>query len=132
MNKMSLKPSKPVSAGAVFGLFFMLLFGIGFAVVVGNVLSENDASPLFSILFYLVIIIWIITVLFMLIYHFTNLKSTKGLPLFDINSETGNDAKETARSPMQSLRELESLKKEGLISEQEYIQKRGQILEERW
>ena len=131
MTKMSLTPGRTVSAGSVGVLIFMLLFGIGFAVAVGNVLVENDAPPMFSFLFLIIIIAWIGTVLFMLIYHIRNLNRAKGLSLIDINTEPDSN-NELKSSPMQSLRDLELLKKDGLITEIEYQQKRTQILDERW
>jgi len=131
MIKMSLTPGRTVSAGSVGVLIFMLLFGIGFAVTVGNVLAENDAPPMFSFLFLIIIIAWIGTVLFMLVYHVKNLNRAKGLSLIDINTEPDSN-NELKNSPMQSLRDLELLKKDGLITEIEYQQKRAQILDERW
>lgn len=127
---MSLTPGRTVSAGSIVGLIFLLLFGIGFAVVVGNVLVENDASPMFSFLFFIIIVAWIGTVLFMLVYHIKNLNRANGLSLIDINTEPNNN--DVKRTPMQSLRDLELLKKDGLITETEYQQKRVQILDERW
>ena len=131
MKKMSITPGRTISAGSIVGLVFLLLFGIGFAVVVGNVLAENDASPMFSFLFFIIIVAWIGTVLFMLVYHVKNLNRTKGLSLIDINTEP-DDTSDVKRTPLQSLRELELLKKESLITEIEYQQKRAQILDERW
>ena len=131
MTKISLTPGRTISAGSIVGLIFLLLFGIGFAVVVGNVLSENDAPPMFSFLFFIIIVAWIGTVLFMLVYHIKNLNRPKGLSLIDINTEPENN-NELKRSPMQSLRELELLKKDALITETEYQKKRAQILDERW
>jgi len=131
MNKLSIKPSKPVSAGAGIGLVFMLIFGIGFAAVVGNVLQENDAPPLFSMLFFLVIIIWIGAVVFMLIYHFKNLKSKDGVSLFDISTESDIN-KEPSNSPMQVLRELETMRIEKLITEEEYNSKRKLLMAKDW
>lgn len=130
MAKMSVTPGRTVSAGSIVGLIFLLLFGIGFAAVVGNVLAENEASPMISYLFFVIIIAWIGTVLFMLVYHIKNLNRAKGLSLIDINTEPDNN--EVKKTPMQSLRELELLKKDGLITEIEYQKKRTQILEERW
>lgn len=131
MTKMSITPGRTISAGSIVVLIFLLLFGVGFAVVVGNVLAENDASPMFSFLFFIIIVVWIGTVLFMLVYHVKNLNRAKGLSLIDINTEPETNT-ELKRNPMQSLRELELLKKEGLITEIEYQQKRTQILDERW
>ena len=131
MTRMSLTPGRTISAGSIVGLIFLLLFGIVFAILVGNVLSENDAPPMFSFLFFIIIVAWIGTVVFMIVYHVKNLNSAKGLSLIDINTEPdrNNDVK---RTPMQSLRELELLKKDSLITEIEYQQKRAQILDERW
>lgn len=128
---MSLTPGRTISAGSIVGLIFLLLFGIGFAIVVGNVLADNDAPPMFSFLFFIIIVAWIGTVLFMIVYHAKNLNRPKGLSFIDINTEPENN-NELKRSPMQSLRELELLKKDGLITEIEYQQKRSQILDERW
>jgi len=131
MPKMSLTPGRTISAGSIVGLIFLLLFGIGFAIVVGNVLAENDAPPMFSFLFFIIIVAWIGTVLFMIVYHVKNLNRAKGLSLIDINTEPDNN-NDVKRTPMQSLRELELLKKDGLITEIEYQQKRAQLLNERW
>jgi len=131
MAKMSLTPGRTISAGSIVGLIFLLLFGIGFAIVVGNVLAENDAPPMFSFLFFIIIVAWIGTVLFMIVYHVKNLNRAKGLSLIDINTEPDNN-NDVKRTPMQSLRELELLKKDGLVTEIEYQQKRAQLLDERW
>lgn len=128
MGKISFTPGKTISAGSIGILIFFLLFGIGFAVLVGNVMSENDTPPLFKLLMLLVVIIFIGTVLFMLVYHARNLSSEKGISLIDINTESDNK-NESRVSPVQSLRDLEQLKNEGLITETEYQQKRTVILE---
>jgi hypothetical protein len=88
MNKMNVKPSKPLSAGALVGLIFMLMFGLGFTVLVWRVLAENEAPLAVTILFSLFMVGWIGTVLFMLVYHILNLKRAKGLALIDIETES--------------------------------------------
>ncbi len=132
MNKISLTPSKPVSAGSFILLLFLLFFGIGFAFIVGNVLSENDVPSIIIVFFFLFMIMWIGTVVFMLIYHAKNYKSEKGISLIDINTEAAIESKEVQRTLAERLREIESLKKEGLITEKEYEDKRTQILDEKW
>lgn len=132
MNKMNLKPSKPVSAGSIVGLIFMLLFGIGFAILVVNVLSENDAPLVMKIIFPLFMAGWIGTVLFMLVYHFLNLKRAKGLSMFDIETEAEGEKKTAAADFEIRLRKVESLKKDGLISKEEYDRKRDAIMKENW
>lgn len=132
MNIMNVKPSKPLSAGAIIMLIFMILFGIGFVFLVGGVLSENEAPLAMKFVFYLFMVGWIGTALFMLVYHGINLKRAKGLSLIDIETESGLQAGETKRDPIQRLRDLEALKKDGLISEEEYRRKREEIMKEKW
>lgn len=132
MSKISLTPSKPVSAGSIVVLIFFLIFGIGFAFLVGNVLSENEAPALMSIVFYLFIFIWIGTVFFMLIYYVKNYNSKKGISILDINTEEESGKANRDRSPSERLRELEALKKEGLITDKEYELKRSEILSDKW
>jgi hypothetical protein len=132
MNIMKVKPSKPLSAAAIVMLIFMILFGIGFTVLIINVLFENDAPLVMKIIFPLFMVGWIGTALFMLVYHGLNLKRAKGLSLIDIETESGLQAGETKRDPIQRLRDLEALKKDGLISEEEYRRKREEIMKEKW
>src|SRR5271157_3843015 len=117
MVMLNVKPSKPASVGALVGLFFMLLFGIAFSVLVGNVLVDNEAPIAMCIAFGVFMIGWLGTALFMLVYHILNLKRAKGLSLVDIEAEPGSLASDTVSDPMQKLRNLEALKKDGLISE---------------
>jgi hypothetical protein len=84
MKKMNVRPSKPASAGSIVVMIFMLMFGIGFFILVWRVLSENEAPLAMTIVFSLFMLAWIGIALFMLVYHVLNLKRTKGLPLFDI------------------------------------------------
>jgi hypothetical protein len=132
MAKISLTPSKPVSAGSIVVLIFFLIFGIGFAFLVGNVLLENEAPALMSMVFYLFIFIWISTVLFMLIYYIKNYNSEKGISILDINTDEESVKSIKDRSPSERLREIESLKKESLITVKEYELKRSQILSDKW
>ena len=132
MAKMDLKPSKPLSAGALGALFFFLLFGIGFAVLVGNVLSENEAPLAMKFVFYLFMVGWIGCVLFMIVYHFLNLKRARGLSLIDIETDTDTQTGSAKKDPMQRLRDLESLKEDGLISQEEYDRKRKEMMDEKW
>lgn len=125
---MNIKPSKPASAGALFGLFFMLLFGIAFAFLIGNVLVENEAPVPMYFVFGIFMIGWLGTVIYMLVYHFLNLKRAKGLSLVEIDTESGFQTNESVSDPMQKLRSLEALKKDGLISEDEFRRKREEVM----
>ena len=130
--KIHVKPSKPASIGSLIGIFFLLIFGIGFFVLVGNVLSDNEAPPAMSIAFSLFMIAWIVTALIILVYHVLNLKRAKGLPLLDIETESGLQEDRTEVDHMQRLRSLEALKHDSLISEDEYRLKRAEIMKEKW
>ena len=132
MNKLSLIPGKQVSTAAIVMLIFLMLFGIGFTVLVGNVLSENDAPSIMRIIFYIFMSMWIGTALFMLIYHVSNLNSIKGVSLFDINTNADSNDQNSNDSPLQKLRDLETLKIEGLINQEEYEKKRAQIMGDKW
>lgn len=124
---MKVKVGKPLSAGAIVALVFMILFGMGFGVLVMNVLSDNDAPPVMKIIFPLFITGWIVTAVVMLVYHVLNLKRAKGMSLIDIETDNGPSA-----GPAQRIRDLEGLRKDGMISEDEYKAKRAEIMGERW
>jgi cellulose synthase/poly-beta-1,6-N-acetylglucosamine synthase-like glycosyltransferase len=132
MAMMNIKPRKPASAGALFGLFFMLLFGIAFAFLIGNVLVENEAPVPMYFVFGIFMIGWLGTVIYMLVYHFLNLKRAKGLSLVEIDTESGFQINESVSDPMQKLRSLEALKKDGLISEDEFRRKREEVMQQKW
>ena len=132
MTMLNIKPSKPASAGALVGLSFMLLFGIGFSVLVGNVLVENEAPVALLFVFGVFMIGWLGTAVFMLVYHFLNIKRAKGLSLVDIETEPGPQMNEPSSDPMQKLRSLDTLKHDGLISEDEFRRKREEIMQQKW
>lgn len=128
----SLKPSKPVSAGSIAVMIFMILFGVGFLVLVSSVLSQNDAPVIAFIVLYVFMIGWLGTAIFMLGYHILNLKRKKGLSLIDIETESGSQEDISKNDPMQKLRSLEKLKSDGLISEEEFKTKRADIMNQKW
>ena len=134
---MNIRPSKPVSVGALIGLVFMLLFGIGFAILVGNVLVDNEAPPAAFVVFILFMLAWVAAALFMLVYHVLNLQRAKGLSLIDIETGPGSAAGEgippfLPPNPMQRLRDLEALKRDGLINEDEFKRKREEVMQQKW
>ena len=77
MDKINVKPSKPASAAGIIVTIFLLIFGAGFLVLVGKVLSENEAPVMLSVVFYLFMLAWFVTGFFILIYHVLNLKKKK-------------------------------------------------------
>jgi hypothetical protein len=127
MSRISINPGKQISGAAVFMLAFLLVFGIVFGLLVSNVLIENDAPTLMSLAFYILIIGWNGTVLIMLIHQSKNYFGKKKLLLIDIEKDDDKTGSQVMR-----LRELEAGKKEGLITPEEFEQKRKHILDEKW
>ncbi len=68
----------------------------------------------------------------MLIYYIKNYNSEKGISILDINTDEVSVKSIKDRSPSERLHELESLKKESLITVKEYELKRSQILSDKW
>jgi len=131
IQTMRVKPSKPVSAGALVVLIFMLAFGIVFFVAVGMETSGQD-EPALKYLLVAFGLVWCGAIVLMIIYHVNNLRRARGWPMIDIESASIGKVPDNQKDPMQKLRELESLKKEKLISDQEYEMKRREILSEKW
>jgi hypothetical protein len=85
----SVRPTKPVSRASTFVLVFMFLFGVGFAILVGQTLYENEAPIGLYFVFSVFIIGWLGMVLYMLNYNLQNLRRPKGAPFIEI--DVGDD-----------------------------------------
>jgi len=131
-SKSSIRPARPTSVASLVGLVFMLLFGIGFTVLVGNVLHENEAPLVMSLVLYLFMAGWIGTVLYMLVYHFRNIRHPEGVPLFEVDTEAASGVDGAKSDFARKLRDLEQLKTDGLLNQEEYSRKRSEILAEKW
>lgn len=81
----SIRPAKSVSLAGVIMLIFMFLFGVGFAILIGQTLYENEAPIGLYFVFSVFIIGWLGTVLFLLVYNIQNLRRAKGVSLIDID-----------------------------------------------
>lgn len=131
-QKSSIRPAQPTSVASLIALTFMLLFGIGFALLVGNVLQENEAPIIMSLVFLLFMVGWIGTALYLLVYHIRNIRRPEGLPLFEVETEAGSSGLEGETNFARKLRDLEQLKTDGLISQEEYSRKRSEVMAEKW
>ena len=107
----SIRPGKAVSTGSLIGMIFMILFGAGFTVIVANVLFSNDAPLGVTILFFIFMIGWMGTAIFMLVYHFLNLKREHGVPLFEVEIAKGLPEETTAQEPAGRPRSHEDVNK---------------------
>jgi hypothetical protein len=131
MSTINGNQTKTVSKNSSVGMSFLLLFGTAFFILVGTVLYDNDAPFSVYVLFSLFMIAWLSTSLFVLICHIRNVKRVKGMPLTGIETKSGFGTDSINNDPMQRVRGLEELKREGLISEDEFIQKRKEIMLEK-
>ena len=131
-RKSSIRPARQTSVAGLIMLIFMLLFGIAFTVLVGNVLHENEAPLIMSLVLYLFMAGWIGTVLYMLVYHFRNIRHPEGVPLFEVDTEAVPGEDVAKPNFARKLRDLEQLKTDGLLSQEEYSRKRSEILDEKW
>src|SRR5262245_546288 len=106
--RMGVRPGKAVSAlGMVVGGLFVLL---GLGVIV----------PLFG-LFGLV---WTAVAVAIALYHGYNFFSDRGLSTYEVNVDSPGGVDDLDAS----LRKLAKLKADGLLSEQEYEQRRAEIV----
>ncbi|MGQ9802187.1 MAG: SHOCT domain-containing protein [Candidatus Saccharicenans sp.] len=153
-KRMTVRPSPTSSIITLIMSILFLFFGL---ILMGSVLGEADEAR-GPMTFFL--IIWVMACLGMAVYSIVNLasygKSKPGptaLEVVEIEGDRGQEKMEGSTGPAKSaadeshpqetksvkgadfglrLRELESLKKEGLLTEEEYQRKRREILEEKW
>lgn len=117
-------------AGIVIASLF-LLFGLGFGFVV---LQETpDSEPGLQFLLGMFMLLWVIACVAMIVMY-NRLLSKGSNPadnaIVDIHVDSGTQASKPEFADR--LRELEKLKNEGLISAQEYGDKRAQIMDDKW
>jgi len=101
-----------------------LTAGVGIGMIACVVLLFV-APPAGGILF---AALWLATAVAGVTYHVRNATSPGGVPHTELSIEGGSGRADLA----DRLRELEKLHDEGLISDEEYRQKRAQILGEDW
>lgn len=80
--------------------------------------------------------LWIVTVLSIIGYHVKNATSDEGVAhsRFSFSAETGSTEERSSDGGDfdERLRDLEQLRKDGLITQDEYNRKRSDILNEDW
>lgn len=110
-STISIRPGKAVSVSSFIVMIFLILFGAGFTVIVANVLFTNDAPIGVTILFFIFMIGWMGAAVFMLVYHFLNLKRVHGVPLFEVEIAKGSPEEATAQDPAGRPRSHEDVNK---------------------
>lgn len=103
----------------------MLLFGLGFGLVV--MWQTPDSEGVLKILIGLFFLLWV-TVCLAIFKVFARIarQGRAGVPDSLLEVEYGGQDFESR------LRKLEGLRRDGLVSEQEYESKRQEILKEKW
>jgi len=137
IKRATLRPSPTSSIITLIMSLLFLVFGLVFFF---SVIGETgEGRGLISFFF----LIWVAACLGMAVYSIVNLSSFKksspnpaALEVLEIEKENAPAKKEEAAGAKPDfsvrLREIEALRKEGLLTEEEYQRKRKEILDEKW
>jgi hypothetical protein len=106
-----IRPGKAVSVASFIVTIFMVLFGVGFTIVVGNVLYEEEVPLGVMVLFFIFMIGWMGAALFMLVYHYLNLKRPHGVPIAEVEIAAGFPEEAAGQGPDSGLLSQEELKR---------------------
>jgi hypothetical protein len=124
-NKMSpkayVRPGKTASVVGIIAAALMFIFGIFFFSRLGE--DASDIGQIFMVF-------WLLIVILIIAYYVYNLMSRKSssaaLEVIDL------DVPDSGPGVEEKLRSLERMKKDRLITEEEYQQKRQEIMREKW
>ena len=111
-------------------LVFGLVFGF---IVLKETPSSETGQKLLMGMFFLIWAVVCISIIVAFARVLSKQKNFQGKSLVDLYVEEPHDPSAAKNSDFETrLRKLEQLKKDGLITEQEYQAKRAQILNEKW
>ncbi|MEE9910517.1 MAG: hypothetical protein K4571_02235 [Deltaproteobacteria bacterium] len=120
-SKAYVRPGRIASAIGIVAAGAMLVFGVVFFR-----LLDDDASEIGRIF----IVLWMLIVILMIVYNVSNLKSRKASSA--VLAEINLDLPDRDGNIEEKLRSLERLKKDHLITDAEYLQKRKEIMRQKW
>ncbi len=123
-NKMRVRPTRAVTIMGLVVAVAMVFFGIFFLTIVTKD-SGGESGPAIGFM-----ILWFLVLGVIIAYGIYNLTSRKGVVEIDVEPKTP-DAKAVPDFD-ERLRKLEALKKDGLVTEDEYRVKRNEIMSEKW
>ncbi len=123
-NNMRVRPTRAVTIMGLVVAVAMVFFGIFFLTMVTKD-SGFESGPLTGFM-----ILWFLVLGVIIAYGIYNLTSRKGVVEIDVGPKTP-DIK-TGPDFDERLRKLESLKKDGLVTDEEYRIKRNEIMSEKW
>ncbi|HCR38490.1 MAG TPA: hypothetical protein DIV80_03295 [Synergistaceae bacterium] len=131
----TVRPSRTGSVIGIIAAVLFLVFGVTFFSVV---LSENTSEGGLRVLIAMFGLIWVTMCIVGIIYHTRNFRSWSGSPNDPAATSLGVFEYELAPDKENSadfeakLRKLDGLKKDSLITEEEYKEKRREIMDEKW
>ena len=122
-SKISVRPTKPVTVMALVVAVAMALFGIFF---LGLLIKEGAGVGIVFMIF------WFIVLGVIIVYYIYNLNSRKGVAEIETETDAPPSVGDSAPGFDEKLRKLEALKKDGLITDEEYQAKRAEIMKKEW
>ena len=123
-NNVRVRPTRAVTIMGLVVAVAMVFFGIFFLTIVTKD-TGGESGPLIGFM-----ILWFLVLGVIIAYGIYNLTSRKGVVEIDV----GPTAPEAKAAPNfdEKLRKLESLRKDGLVTDEEYRVKRNEIMSEKW
>jgi hypothetical protein len=123
-NNVRVRPTRAVTIMGLVVAVAMVFFGIFFLTVVTKD-TGGESGPLIGFM-----ILWFLVLGVIIAYGIYNLTSRKGVVEIEVGPKTpdikaGPDFEE-------KLRKLENLKRDGLVTDEEYRVKRNEIMAEKW
>ena len=119
--KAYVRPGKTASVIGIIAAGLMFVFGIFFFSRLGE--DGSDVGQIFMVF-------WLLVVILIIVYYVYNLMSQKSssaaLEVIDLEVPGSGPGVE------EKLRSLERMKKDRLITEEEYRQKRQEIMQTKW
>lgn len=119
--KAYVRPGKMASVIGIIAAGVMLIFGIVFFG-----LLQEEGSGIGQIF----VALWMLIIILMIAYYVYNLMSGKASS--SAMAEIDLEMAESGHTAEEKLRSLERMKKDRLITEEEYRQKRQEILQQKW
>ncbi|MGB8959178.1 MAG: hypothetical protein WCC00_09255 [Candidatus Aminicenantales bacterium] len=121
LQKTSVKPTRPAVLLGLIAAIAFLIFGLVFLSVLIKLGSGLGIAFM---------IFWIFIVLIMIGFSIHLLTSRKGV--LELDTESQIPEGESGPDFEAKLRKLELLKKDGLVTDEEYRDKRAEILKQKW
>lgn len=141
IKRASIRPSPTVSVVQLIMSVLFLIFGVALMLTAANEAGGDGSGFIMAFL-----VIWVVACLGTMIYSIVNLASFTGarnrpsaLAIDVVEIEKEDESRSAVSSPggesmdfEAKLRKLEALRKDGILSEEEYQRKRKEILDQKW